>query len=252
MPNFPWPARSDVSSNEDTALAALLAGTEPPAGAAAAGLRPVADVLAALRAGPASDELAGLAAAQAEFRQRVGAPGRPKRASRRRPAGLASRLGVRAAAAAAVAAIGLGGVAAAAYAGALPASWQQFAHRTIGAPAGHRADHDTPVGPRPAGPAAHGLCTSYQHAVAHGNPKEKAVALRNLVKAAGGPGNVSAWCAAVPGNAHSPSGPHPSPHRTGPPAGHPSPHHTGPPHGHPSPPPTGPPAQHSNGRRMGS
>ena len=251
MPNFPWPARSDVSSNEDTALAALLAGTEPPAGSAA-GLRPVADVLAALRAGPAGDELAGLAAAQAEFRQRVGAPDRTKRSPRRRPAGLASRLGVKAAAAAVVAALSLGGAAAATYTGALPASWQQFAHRTIGAPTGHEAGHDTPVGPRAAGPAARGLCTAYRHAVAHGSARQKAVAFRNLVKAAGGPGKVSAWCAAVPGRAHSPSGPHPSPHRTGPPAAHPSPHHTGPPHGHPSPHPTGPPAQHSNGRRTGS
>ena len=235
MPNFPWPARRDVSSTEDTALTALLAGTELPADTAA-GLRPVADVLAALRAGPARDELAGLAAAQAEFRRGFGVPDHPKRSSRRRPAGLASRLGVKAAAAAVVAAISLGGVAAAAYAGVLPGSWQQFAHRTIGAPAGHQADHDTPVGPRVPGPAAQGLCNSYSHAKAHGNAKQKAVAFRNLVKAAGGPEKVAAWCAAVSRTAHSPSG---LPH------GHPSPHRTGPPHGHPTPHPTGPPAQHS-------
>ena len=243
MTNFPWSARRVVSSTEDTAVAALLAGTELPADAAA-GLRPVADVLAALRAGPASDELAGLAAAQAEFRRGVGAPEQPKRSPRRRAAGLASRLGAKAAAAAAAAAISLGGVAAAAYAGALPGSLQQFAHRTIGAPAGHRAGHDTPVGPRVPGPAAQGLCTSYRHAAAHGNARQKAVAFRNLVKAAGGRGKVAAWCAAVSRHAHSPSGPHS--HRTGPPPGHASPHRTAPPHGHPSPHRTGPPPGHAS------
>jgi hypothetical protein len=50
--------------------------------------------------------------------------------------------------------MGLGGAAAVAYAGALPTSWQQFAHRTIGAPV-HGAPHDARAVTRAAGPAAH-------------------------------------------------------------------------------------------------
>jgi hypothetical protein len=139
MPSFPWAGRQDVSPAEDTSFEALLAGNEPPAEAGAE-LRPVADVLAALTARPGSDELAGLAAAQAEFRHHVAAAVPATRSRRRRPAGLASRLGVRVCAAAAVVIMGFGGAAAAAYAGALPSCWQQFAHRTIGAPA-HGASH---------------------------------------------------------------------------------------------------------------
>ena len=91
MPNFSWPVGRDVSAVEDAALAAILAGSDLPAGAAA-GLRPVADVLAALRAGPASDELSGLGATQAEFRRRIGRPARPGRSRGRRPARLPSLL----------------------------------------------------------------------------------------------------------------------------------------------------------------
>jgi hypothetical protein len=162
MPSLPWTARQDVSSVEDTSLAALLAGSGLPAGADAE-LRPVADLLAALTARPAGDELTGLAAARAEFRRQVAVPVQARQ-SPRRLAGRASRLGVRVGAAAAVVVMGLGGAAAAAYAGVLPGSWQQFAHRTIGAPA-HAAGHDTPArsgatrpgaaGPGAARPAAH-------------------------------------------------------------------------------------------------
>ncbi len=35
------------------------------------------------------------------------------------------------------------------------------------------------------------LCTAYQHAAAHGTAAQKAVAFRNLVKAAGGAGGSS-------------------------------------------------------------
>ena len=134
MPSFPWTARQDASSPEDTSLAALLAGRGLPADAGAE-LRPVADVLASLTARPGSGELAGLTAAQAEFRRRVAVSAQVRRSRDRRPAGLVSRLGVKVSAVAAVVVMGFGGAAAAAYANALPASWQQFAHRTIGAPA---------------------------------------------------------------------------------------------------------------------
>jgi hypothetical protein len=157
MPSLPWTARDDVSPVEDdTSLAALLAGSGLPADAGSE-LRPVADVLSALTARAGGDELTGLAAAQAEFRRRV-VPARVRRSRRWRSVGLVSRLGVRAGAAATVVVTGLGGAAAAAYANALPSSWQQFAHRTIGAPA-HRAGHETRAtmgAVRPAArPAAH-------------------------------------------------------------------------------------------------
>jgi hypothetical protein len=132
MPKLPRTARQDVS-HEDAALDALLAGNEPP-GEAGAELRPVADVLAALAARPAGGELTGLAAAQAEFRRHVAVSAQARRSRRRRPAGLVSRLGLRLSAATAVVIMGLGGAAAVGYAGALPSSWQQFAHATIGAP----------------------------------------------------------------------------------------------------------------------
>ena len=138
MPKFPWTARQDVPPAEDTSLEALLAGNGLPAGADAE-LWPVADVLAALAARPVGGELTGLTAARAEFR-RAAAPAWARRSRRWRSFGLVSRLGVRAAAAAAVVAMCMGGAAAVAYAGALPSSWQQFAHRTIGAPVHERGD----------------------------------------------------------------------------------------------------------------
>ena len=152
MPNLPWTARPDVSPAEDPSLAALLAGRGLPADAGAE-LRPVADVLAALTARPAGGELAGLAGAAAEFRRHAGRPAPARRPACWRLGGLGARLGVRVGAAAAVVAVGLGGAAAAAYAGVLPGSWQQFAHATIGAPA-HPAGHDTPARTATDGPKA--------------------------------------------------------------------------------------------------
>jgi hypothetical protein len=151
MPNPPWTSRPDVSPARDTSLESLLAGSGLPAGANPE-LRPVADVLAALSARPAGDELTGLAAAQAEFRRHVVLPAQGKQPPRRRPGGLASRLGVKVAAAIALAVMLLGGAAAAAYAGVLPSSWQQFAHRAFGAPA-HRAGHHASAGTGAAGSA---------------------------------------------------------------------------------------------------
>jgi hypothetical protein len=233
---LPLPSPARRSALEDTALATLLDGSELPSGAAAE-LRHVADMLAALRAGPASDELAGLAAAQAEFRRRVGRSPRPGRSRRRGPARLASRLGAKATAAAAIVAIGLGGAGAAAYVGALPASWQQFAHSTMGAPAPHQTG-GTDRGPNPAGPAAHGLCTAYMH----GTTAKNGVAFRDLVKAAGGPGKVAAFCAAVARTPSGPARPRPAVRVTTHPAkgsaGHRSKRPSGPPAGHASLPPS--------------
>jgi hypothetical protein len=252
MPNFSRRARRDASGIPDAALAALLAGGTPPPDASAP-LQHVADVLAALRAAPASDEAAGKAAALAQFRQRVGVSSQPIRSRRRRPTLLSSLLSAKAAAAAAVAVVGLGGAATAAFAGALPSSAQQFAHDTIGAPS-PRASHSahasnntnvghsgTPVGPSASGPAAFGLCTAFANATKHGTAAQKAVAFRNLEKAAGGAANVASFCASVahPGAPATPQSGAPTSHPTGPP----SPHPTGP----PSPHPTGPPSPHPTG-----
>ena len=255
MPNFPWLSSQDVPEMGDASLAALLPGAEPAEGLLP-GLQPVADALAALTARPASDELAGEAAALAEFQNRVGVPVPVSRSRHRKHPLPASLQSARAAAVAAVAALGLGGFATAAFAGALPAPAQQFAHHTFGAPAAeggrptgiHPSATTTPAGPDATGPAAFGLCTAWAHAKAHGTSSRRAVAFRNLAAAAGGASNVAAYCAAVPhpgaSSSHTahPAGP-PTSHHTGPPAAHP----TGPPAAHPTGPPTSHPTPHATG-----
>jgi len=257
MPNFPWLSGQDAPEIGDASLAALLAGAEPAEGLAP-GLQPLADALAALTAGPAHDELAGETAALAEFGNRVGVPVPVSRSRHRRHPLLTPLLSARAAAATAVAALSLGGFATAAFAGALPAPAQQFAHHTFGAPAAdggqptgtHPSATTTPAGPdatgpNATGPAAFGLCTAWAHAKAHGTSSQQAVAFRNLAAAAGGASNVAAYCAAVPhpgaSSSHTahPTGP-PTSHHTGPPASHP----TGPPASHPTPHATGRPTSH--------
>ena len=129
MANSPQPQRQDWSAVTDADLAALLTGKA----GAAPGLRPVADILAALTAEASTGELTGEARALAAFRRRVGTPAL-RRAARWTPAGLTSWLGAKVAAAATAAALVLGGAATAAYANVLPAPIQRFAHETIGAP----------------------------------------------------------------------------------------------------------------------
>jgi hypothetical protein len=161
MPNLPWPGRRDVPAIPDTSLAALLAGQPLPDQPGAA--QPAADIIAALLAAPAPDELGGEALALAEFRSRRAALSRPAgRARRRSPRRRSTRFPVRAAAAAAVAAIGAGSLASAAYAGVLPAPIQRLAHTAILAPAAHRgrsqhgaslqAEHPAPAGCQARGP----------------------------------------------------------------------------------------------------
>ena len=235
MPNFSWLAGRDASGIQDADLSAMLAGGTPPADASAP-LQHVADVLAALRAAPAGDEAAGQGTALALFREQVGVSSQPIRSRRRRPTLLSSLLSAKAAAAVAVAVVGLGGVATAAFANALPSAAQQFAHDTIGAPSPHasngahaqsnaNAGHSgTPVGPNASGSAAFGLCTAYTHAKHHGSAAQKAVAFRNLENAAGGAANVAAFCAAVahPGSPVTPGTGAASSHPSGPPSPHPS------------------------------
>ena len=207
MPNFWWLSSQDAPDIGDASLAALLAGAGPAEGLAP-GLEPLADAVAALTARPASDELAGEAAALAEFYHRVGVPVPVSRSRHCRHPLLTPLLSARAAAAAAVAALSLGGFATAAFAGALPTPAQQFAHHTFGAPAArggqptgtHPSATATPAGPGATGPAAFGLCTAWAHAKAHGTPSQQAVAFRNLAAAAGGASNVAAYlrCRAAP------------------------------------------------------
>ena len=129
MPIFLWSSRGDVPPVGDPAFDALLTGNLPPEDTAD-GLRPVAEAIAALNAVPATSELAAEASALTVFRAAggSGASARPRR--RRRPL-LTSLLSAKLAAALAVA---LGGTAAAAYAGALPAPAQKLAHAAFGAP----------------------------------------------------------------------------------------------------------------------
>ena len=161
---------------------------------------------------------------------------------------LTSLLSAKAGAAVAIVAVGLGGVATAAYAGKLPASAQQFAHDTIGAPAAHQSHHHgratgqagTPVGPNATGHARYGLCNAYAHVSEHGNGVHHSVAFRNLVKAAGGADKVAGYCADVPHPGASRSR---SSHPTGKPTTHPN-HPTGKSKAHPNH-PTGKPSSRS-------
>lgn len=123
-----------------------------------------------------------------------------------------ARIGV---AAAGAVLLGLGGLSAAAYSGALPAPAQNVAHEAIGAPAAegkaHRAKHaasgvrvgapGTPpseaVGPDARGPAAYGLCNAFDPAKDKGEARKNSVAYRNLVRAAGGESKLKAYCDSV-------------------------------------------------------
>ncbi len=133
----------------DPSLAALLAGADFPPGSTPE-MRPVAEVLAALTAGPADDELAGEAAALAAYRNQGSVPRPATRAHRRRRRPLLPLLSARAAAtvAAAAAVLIFSAFATAAYTQVLPAPVQRLAHAIIGAPA---AGGGPGTGPSPAG-----------------------------------------------------------------------------------------------------
>jgi hypothetical protein len=193
MPNFPWPGRRDASAIEDAFLAALLSGQEPQD--VPAGLQPAEDVLAALKARPSGDELAGHAAAMAEFRQHVGVSAPVRSLTRRRPALLTSLMSAKVAAAAAAVAIAIGGVATAAYAGALPSGAQSFAHHWIGAPAAHGAKPTAGmVAIHHTAPAVPAACVTYWRAKAHGTKAQQSAAYTALVKAAGGANKIATYC----------------------------------------------------------
>jgi hypothetical protein len=266
MPNSTEPSRRDAPSISDASLAALLAGAELPPGAAPE-LRPLADALAVLAGRPDHDELAGEADTLTAFRDhfstsarfggsgQFGAPGTAHRRGddrmprrRYRPAPLR-------AAAAAVTILGLGGLATAAYAGALPTGLQRLAHDIIGAPTPGARPAAHPSSPEPAatGPG-YGLCAAWAHAKADGTRQQRAAAFAALAAAAGGPGNVTAYCRTAAHPTPRPSGPAatpsprsgkptalPAPHGSGMPTAIPTPHGTGKPTAIPTPHATGKP-----------
>jgi hypothetical protein len=237
MSSYPRSPYRDIPPIGEAAVEALLAGSLPPADAAAE-LRPLAEAIAALRVAPGAHELVGEPAARAAYRGRFGRLARPARANRRRKSVLGSVLTAKLAVVAAVAA---GALTSAAYANVLPAPVQNLAHRTLDAPAPHNTTPARqPAGPgparQPAGPGsaatdADGLCHAWARAEADGRPREKAVAFRNLTAAAGGPAQVKAYCAAAA-------------HRGTPPPGQKVSH----PHGKPSAASSHPPAGHATGK----
>jgi hypothetical protein len=99
----------------------------------------------------------------------------------------------------------VGGTAVAAYADLLPASIQQAAHDSIGAPVPGATDtpvptttptatpKSTPVGPDATGPAAFGLCTAFTH----GGLNVSSTAYASLASAANGASNIATYCSTI-------------------------------------------------------
>ena len=213
MPNKQRPVRRDALPPSDAALAALLAGTEPPAEPAPE-VRAAADILAALKADPTGAELAGEARALAEFRRWTGAPALPGRSRHRKARVLPSRFGAKAVAAAGIAALSVGGLATAALVGVLPGPVQRIAHQAFGAPAApaapagsgssrvtpqaSHAERHAPASPQATNPvtgsAVHSACTAYASARAHGSAMQQVIDFRYLIRAAGGAGRVTTYC----------------------------------------------------------
>ncbi len=185
MANTPQPQRQDEPAVTDADLDALLAGEA----GAIPGLRPVADVLAALTAGPTAGELAGETRTLAEFRRRAGVPV-PRQRARRGTAMLPSRLGAKIGAAATAVAIVLGGAATAAFANALPAPIQRLAHDAFGAPTPQpRRDLPGRGAPGAPGERAHGQAAAHGERAARGEPRGGRQARPHATAAPTPPGN---------------------------------------------------------------
>jgi hypothetical protein len=141
MPKVPFPGQ--VGRDQDELLLDMILDGRPLPPGAAPRIVALAENLVGLAAPPSAGELPGEAAALAAF-LRSGSPastltlagGPPQRRRRRRLAAGRARL----AAAVAVVTVVLSGTAAG-YAGVLPASVQDFAHRIIDAPAPQHAAH---------------------------------------------------------------------------------------------------------------
>jgi hypothetical protein len=240
MPEIPATRVGDVSPADLQLSERLLDGTVHPDQLDPAG-RGLALLLSAARQPVPADQSVGRAAAFAAF-QRFVVPGPPlRRRLRRRVATvLSAMVSSKLALAATAAAAAVGGTTAAAYANALPAGLQTFAHHAIGAPAPQHSGQPAgrPVGPNPAGPAGFGLCNAYLH----GGLDPHSVAYRNLAKAAAG--DITSYCKTIqhPGSTGRPANPghhHSSHPGAGAGTHHGRPDQTGP-SAHPH--PTGPPA----------
>ena len=208
MANTRQPQRQDEPAVTDADLDALLAGEA----SAVPGLRPVADVLAALTAGPAAGELAGETRTLAEFRRRTGVAV-PRQRARRGAGLLPSRLGAKIGAAATAVAIVLGGAATAAFANALPAPIQRLAHDAFGAPAPQQR-HDLPGRGAPGAPGerAHGQAAAHGE---RGEPRGGRQAPPHATAAPTPPGNPHPK--GQQGNPHA-KGQHGNPHGHGKPS----------------------------------
>lgn len=141
MPKVPIPGY--VGRDQDELLLDMILDSRPLPPGAAPGMRALAENLVGLAAPPGAGELPGEAAALAAFLRSGSsastltlAGGPPGRLRRRRLTAGRARLS----AAIAVLTVAVSGTAAA-YAGVLPASVQDFAHRIIDAPAPHNAAH---------------------------------------------------------------------------------------------------------------
>jgi hypothetical protein len=212
MPIFPRPAADDPPPVGDPVLDALLARAPLPPGTPRR-LHSMAHALAELSTAPVPEQPGAEARAMAAFRGTAGRQAVTHHPRRRRRPMLTALLSAKLAAAAL--AVGVGGAAAASYAGVLPAPVQKLAHDIIGAPAQQPTrPAPTPAAASPARPAAStpgqsGLCTAYANARAHGSAAQRAVAFRRLAAAAGGVGKVAAYCATVP-HAAPPAAGHPT------------------------------------------
>jgi hypothetical protein len=145
-------------------------------------------------AGPGA--LAGEATARSAFARALSPASispADRRPARRRPTQRGFRLSTRLAGALTAVTIGLGGAAAAAYAGVLPGPVQELAHEAIGAPAAHRPAAHAPRSRQ----AMSRLCAAYRRAEIHGRAGPVAAEFTQLTRAAGGAGKVDSYCAAV-------------------------------------------------------
>jgi hypothetical protein len=172
---------------------------------------PLAELFSAAAAPAQPAELAGLDAAVAAFTELRPTMVRAQQARARKLPVLSALLANRVAAAAAVGGIALASTVPAAYAGALPAGLQNFAHHTIGAQAAHHQKPDqrdqtahptgnqtsspttTPISPDPTSSASFALCTAWTR----GELATTSVAYTFLETAAGGKDNIAAYCATI-------------------------------------------------------
>ena len=234
MPNFPWPSRRVASVTGDPSLAALLAWAQFPQNAAPE-MRRVGEILAALTAGPADDELTGETAALAAYRNRPGVPRPVRGARRRRRRPLFPALSAKAAAAVAAAILGFAALATAAYTGVLPAPVQRLAHVIIGAPSarGELTTGSSQVSPNGAtgGNGASGRPTGASPTGrAHPSPTPRATGQPSTQSTPQDSGQPSTQPtpqdSGTPTPTHSKGKPttHPTPHGSGKPTSHPTPH----------------------------